>query len=68
MKSVYAWLCGVFAMLLSFLANATGGTLADVSSAIDLSGVGTAVVAVFTSLAGIYVLFKGARLILKAIR
>jgi hypothetical protein len=42
--------------------------LSDLTSAVDFSEVATAVTAVGVALAGVYVLWKGASLILRAIR
>ncbi|GHT92001.1 hypothetical protein FACS1894116_01460 [Betaproteobacteria bacterium] len=54
------------AALMPGFASAAG--LSDLTSAIDFADVGTAVLAIGAALAGIYVLWKGAGLILSAIR
>lgn len=59
-----------FAVLVGAVSPALAQTadLGALTSAIDFGAVGTAVIAVAGSLAGIYVLWKGASLILRAIR
>ena len=42
--------------------------LADLTDAVDFAEVGTAVMAIAVALAGIFVLWKGAALVLRAIR
>ena len=64
-SKLYALLASAFA-LFSFPASAQ--SLSDLTAAISFSEVGTAIMAVALALAGIYVLWKGAGLILRAIR
>jgi hypothetical protein len=54
------------AALLPGLASAAG--LSDLTSSIDFAEVGTAVLAIAGSLAAVYLLWKGASLILRAVR
>jgi hypothetical protein len=57
---------GASVLSLPLLAHAEG--LADLTDSVDFSEVGTAIVAVGALLAGVYVLWKGASMILRAIR
>ena len=60
-------LAAVFsASLVPGIAAAAG--LSDLTDAIDFADVGVAILAVASALAGIYVLWKGASIILRAIR
>ncbi|MDR2092853.1 MAG: major capsid protein [Azoarcus sp.] len=58
----------VVAPLVALSASANAADLADLTDAVDFTAVSTAVLAVGASLAGVYVLWKGASLILRAIR
>jgi hypothetical protein len=64
---VFAGVSSLFG-LLALSAPASAAGLSDLTSGIDFSEVSTAVIAVGVALAGVYVLWKGASLILRAIR
>lgn len=58
----------VVAPLFALSASASAAGLGDLTDAVDFAEVSTAVLAVGAALAGVYVLWKGASMILRAIR
>lgn len=65
---LYIW--GVLASFLGLFgaSPAMAAGLTDLTDAVDFSEVSTAVLAIGVALAGVYVIWKGASLILRAIR
>jgi len=59
-----------FPVVLSVAAPAAfaADDLSSLTSQIDFSGVGTAIMAVAAALAGIYVLYKGAKIVIGALK
>jgi hypothetical protein len=62
------YLLGILAAFFGLMGSAQAAGLSDLTASVDFSEVSTAVLAVGAALAGIYVLWKGASLILRAIR
>lgn len=67
---VYAAICAVacLSVVAPEAAFATGPDYTTITAAVDWSAVSTAILAVFALVAGVMVVFKGGKMLLKAIR
>lgn len=61
-------LAGLLSLFASFGAMAAPPDFSTLTSAVDFTTVGTAILAVFASIVGVYLLWKGGKMVLSALR